>query len=194
MRQEEPGLEEPQKTQSLHVVQTVLSVRQSERRIRWPQTCKTTEWQMFEKDADKMLEAMAKRALERRLQMMSTIIVSVAAERFSVEEERGAKQPYYKNQRAGKIHIRKQLKALKKQHKVVSEEWAPLAELRLMLRKRLLTLCRAKQHRWRQKERARKQTAFINNPCVHQAALRAEKSWTPSLFEEGNQPTPSQNL
>lgn len=33
---------------------------------------------------------------------MTTIIVHQAAERFSVEKERVAKQPYFKNQRAVK--------------------------------------------------------------------------------------------
>ncbi|KAK0147596.1 hypothetical protein N1851_012927 [Merluccius polli] len=79
---------------------------------------------------------------------MTTIIVSMAAERFGVEEERGAKQPYTKNQRAD----------------ASEEEHAPLAELDLMLRKRLLILHRAEQHRRRRRERATKRTAFINNP------------------------------
>lgn len=63
-------------------------------------------------DANKVLEAVAKGDVGRRLQTMTTIIVSMAAERFDVGEGRGAKQPYTKNQRAVKIHnIRKELKA-----------------------------------------------------------------------------------
>lgn len=126
---------------------------------------KKTEWQKCDEDADKVLEATAKGDVEKRLQTMTTIIVSMVAERFGVEKERGAKQPYSKNQRAVKIHnIRKELKALKKQHKEArGEECAPLEELCLMLRKRLLTLCRAEQHRRRRRERMRKRTAFISN-------------------------------
>lgn len=113
-----------------------------------------------------MLEATAKGDVERRLQTMTTIIVSMAVERFGVEEERRARQPYTMNQQAVKIHnIRKELKALTKQHKETrQEERAPLAELRAMLRKRLLTLRRVEYHRRRHRERARKSTAFINNP------------------------------
>ncbi|KAK0134731.1 Retrovirus-related Pol polyprotein from type-2 retrotransposable element R2DM [Merluccius polli] len=162
-----PSPEAPHRAQSLQVVRTVPSTRQSEkRRIRWPQSSRTAEWQKFDKDADKVLEATAKGDVERRLQTMTTIIVSMAAERFGVEEERRPKQPYTKNQRAVKIHnIRKELKALKKQHKEASEEErGPLAELRHMLRKRLLVLRRAEQHRRRRRERARKRAAFINNP------------------------------
>lgn len=107
-----------------------------------------------------MLETMAKGDVERRLQAMTTIIVSMAAERFGVEEERGARQPYSMNQRAVKIHnIRTELKALTKQYKVArQEERAPLAELRTVLRKRLLTLRRAEYHRRRRRERAQKRT------------------------------------
>lgn len=132
----------------------------------WPQACKTTEWQKFDEDADKVLGATAKGDVERRLQTMATIIVSMATERVGFEEVKGVKEPYTKNQRAVKIHkIRKGLKALKKQHKEDrEEERAQLAELSLVLRKRLLTLRRAEQHRRRQRERARKWTAFINNP------------------------------
>lgn len=53
---------------------------------------------------------------------MTTIIVSKAFERFGVEEERGARQPYTKNQLAVKIHVRQELKALTKQHKEARQE------------------------------------------------------------------------
>jgi len=103
--EEEQGLEEPHRAQSLHVVQTVPPVMQPERRrIRWPQACKTTEWQKFDEDVDKVLEATAKGNAERRLQTITTLIVSMAVERFGVEEVRGVTKPYTKNQRVRKIH------------------------------------------------------------------------------------------
>ena len=176
--EEEPGPEAPHRAQSLQVVQTVPSIRKSEkRRIRWPQASKTAEWQKFDEDADMVLEVTAKGDVERRLQTMTTIIVSMATERFGVEEERAAKQPYFKNQRAVKIHnIRNELKALKKRHKAArEEERAPLVELRLMLRKRLLILRRAEQHRRRRRERARKRAAFINNPFGFMKKLLGQK-------------------
>lgn len=147
-------------------MQTIPSTRKSEkRRIRWPQAFKTAEWQKIDEDVDKVLEATAKGDVEKRLQTMTTIIVSMAAERFGVEEERGVKLPYIKNQRAIKIHnIRKELKTLKKQHKEASEEErAALAGLRQMLRKRLLILRRAEHYSRRRKERAKKRAAFLNN-------------------------------
>lgn len=67
---------------------------------------------MFDEDVDKVLEATAKGDAERRLQTMTTIIVSMAVERFGVEEVRGVTKPYTKNQRAVKIHkIRIELKS-----------------------------------------------------------------------------------
>lgn len=90
----------------------------------------------------------------------------MAAERFGVQEERGGKQPYTRNQGAGKGHtIRNELKSLTKQFKEArEEEQAPLAELRLMLRKRLLTLHRAENNQRCRWERAWKRAAFINGP------------------------------
>ncbi|XP_073720025.1 uncharacterized protein [Misgurnus anguillicaudatus] len=165
--EEEQGPEAPHRAQSLQVVQTVPPVMQPEnRKIRWPQACKAAEWQTFDEDVDKVLEATAKGDVERRLKTMTAIIVSMAVERFGVEEERGVKKPYTKNQRAVKIHnIRTELKILKKQYKASGEEErGPLEELRCILRKRLLVLRRAEQHRRRRRERARRRAAFIRNP------------------------------
>lgn len=141
------------------------------------QASKTAEWQKFDEDVDKVLEATAKGDVDRRLRTMTTIIVSMAEERLGVEEEMAVKQPYFKSQRAVKIHnIRKELKALKKQHKAASaEERSPLTELRLMLRKKLLTLRRAEQHRRQRTERARKRAAFINNPFGFMKELLGQK-------------------
>lgn len=113
-----------------------------------------------------MLEATAKGDVERRPQSMTTIIVSMAAERFGIEEERGPKQPYTKKRGAVKIHnIRKELKALKKHHKEArEEERGQLDELHDMLRKRLFVLRRAEHHSWWGRQKARMRAAFMNNP------------------------------
>lgn len=54
--------------QTLQVLQTVLSTRQSEKiRIRWPQNSKTVEWQEFSKDAENpfsVLQSCWKEALD----------------------------------------------------------------------------------------------------------------------------------
>ncbi|XP_073672073.1 uncharacterized protein [Paramisgurnus dabryanus] len=58
---EEQGPKAPHRAQSFQVVQTVPPVMQPEkRRIKWPQACKTAEWQTFDDYVDKVLEAMAR--------------------------------------------------------------------------------------------------------------------------------------
>ena len=72
--------------------------------IKWPQACKTTAWEQFDEDVDKVLEASVKGNVDWRLQAMTTIIISLAQERFGAEEKRSAQAPYTMNQRAVKIH------------------------------------------------------------------------------------------
>lgn len=52
---------------------------------------------------------------------------------------------------------------------------APLEELRVMLRKRLITLRRAEQHRRRRRERARRRAAFISNSFQFTKQLLGQK-------------------
>ncbi|KAL4001244.1 hypothetical protein ACER0C_006543 [Sarotherodon galilaeus] len=127
------------------------------RQVKWPQARKEKEWLQFNEDVDTILQPTAKGQVEQRLKTMTTIIVSPAVERFGQEEKRTAKPLYTLNNRANKIHqLRQELKSLRQQFKVASEkERGPLAELRSIIRKRLLTLRRAEWHRRRRKERAR---------------------------------------
>ncbi|KAJ8333365.1 hypothetical protein SKAU_G00422610 [Synaphobranchus kaupii] len=54
-------------------------------RVKWPEA--NEEWRLqFDEDADSILEAMAKGEADRCLQTMTTIIVSLAAERFGLEK------------------------------------------------------------------------------------------------------------
>ncbi|KAJ8348797.1 hypothetical protein SKAU_G00273860 [Synaphobranchus kaupii] len=157
--QEEPGPESPHSARNLQVTQAPDPRRATEhRRVKWPQANKEKEWLQFGEDGDSILEATAKGEADRRLQTMTTIIVSLAAERFGLEEKRTAKLPYTMNNRASKIHqLRQELKSLRRRFKEVrEEERGPLTELRSILHKKLMTLRRAEWHRRRRKERARK--------------------------------------
>ncbi len=165
--QEEPGLEIPHRARNLQVPLKIPQNRPPERvRVKWPQACKTAVWQQFDQDANTVLEATVKEDVDRRLQTMTPIIVSLAVERFGAVERRTERTPFTMNQRAAKIHrIRQELKSLKTQFKKASEEQRPpLAELQTILRKKLLTLRRAEWHRRRRKERARKRASFVANP------------------------------
>lgn len=70
---------------------------------------------------------------------MTTIIVSLRAERFGLEERHQGGTPYVKNRRAAKIsQLRQELRSLKRQFKQATEgEKGPLSELRSILRKKL---------------------------------------------------------
>jgi len=53
---------------------------------------------------------------------MTTIIVSLATERFRLEEKSASKQPYTTNNRVSKIHqLRQELKSLRRQFKEARE-------------------------------------------------------------------------
>ena len=82
----------------------------------------TSLWKQFDDDVDQILEAMAKGEADRKLRAMTTIIVSIAAERFG-EEKKSSGTSYSKNQRAVRIHnIRQEMKALKSQYKAAGQE------------------------------------------------------------------------
>ncbi|KAL7891878.1 hypothetical protein AOLI_G00013540 [Acnodon oligacanthus] len=161
--QEELGPEPNHSARNLQVTQAPNPRRTSEhRQVKWPQAYKEKEWLQFDEDADTILKAIAKGDADQRLQNMTTIIISLAAERFGLEEKRSGNLPYTMNNRSKKIHqLRQELKSLKRRFEEArEEEMGPLAELRNILRKKLMTLRRAERHRRRRKERARKRAAF----------------------------------
>ncbi|XP_061093280.1 uncharacterized protein LOC133125737 [Conger conger] len=137
----------------------------------------TSLWKQFDDDVDQILEATAKGEADGKLQVMTTIVVSIAAERFGEEEKKSSGTPYTKNQRAVKIHnIRQEVKTLKSQHKVAGEEERiGLAQLMSILRKKITILRRAEWHRRRRRERARKRAAFIANPFKFMKDLLGQK-------------------
>ena len=130
------------------------------RRVKWPQASK--EKCCSNEDVDSIMEETAKREADRRLQSMTTIIVSLAAERFGLEENKAAKAPYTMSNRVTKIlHLRKELKSLRQQYNEASEEERDaLSELCRIVHKKLTTLTRAELHRRRRKEKVRKRTPF----------------------------------
>jgi len=81
--QDEPGSESPHSAQNLQVTQAPDPHRATDhRRVKWPQASKEKRWLQFDKDANGILKAMAKGEADHHLQSMTTIIVSLAAERF----------------------------------------------------------------------------------------------------------------
>lgn len=103
-------------------------------------------WQQFGSSLMRMpIRCRVKWAADQRLQTMTTIIISMAKGRFGAEQKVwGRDQLRPLTQRAMKIqNICEALKSFKKQHKeATKDQRPPLAELRAVLRKRLMTLKR----------------------------------------------------
>ncbi len=59
----------------------------SRRRIKWPAASMTSQWEQFDEDVNQILEATVKGEADGKLQAMTTIIVSMGAERFGEEEK-----------------------------------------------------------------------------------------------------------
>ncbi|XP_038147774.1 uncharacterized protein LOC119787807 [Cyprinodon tularosa] len=178
--EEDPGPESPHSAQSLHALPATPQSRASEhRQILWPAANKESEWLQFDKDVDSALEVTAKGDVDQRLKTMSTFIISIASDRFGIKEHRATKTTNVAipNRREKKIaQLRQELRALRYQYRKASdEEKKALAELRIVVRERLLTLRRAEWHRKRGKERARKRSSFIANPFGFAKKLLGEK-------------------
>lgn len=82
---------------------------------------------------------------------MTTITVSIAAERFGEEGKKSLGPFSTKNQRAVKIqNISREMKTLKSQHKVAGdEEHVVLAQLMYILRKKIRVLRLAAWYQWK---------------------------------------------
>ncbi|XP_035990671.1 uncharacterized protein LOC118562404 [Fundulus heteroclitus] len=177
--QEEPGQEATHRAQSLHVPQTLNPSRViPQQRIKWPPASRRSEWQQFDEDVSNIIQATAKGDVDSRLTSMTTVIVSYARERFGqVDKGKSKSTPYTMSRRATRIHhLRQELRTLKKQYKAATEEEKqPLAELKNILCKKLMTLRRAEWHRRRGRERARKRAAFIANPFGFTKRLLGDK-------------------
>ena len=119
--------------------------------------------------------------VERRLSFMTTIITSLASERFRCVETRQPRMHYTDNRRVNKMKdLKREIRSLKKLYKRASiEERQPLEELRGILRGELKTLRRAEWHRRRRrrrKERSRKRANFLSNPFGFARILLGESA------------------
>nr|BAC82600.1 reverse transcriptase [Danio rerio] len=108
---------------------------------------------------------------------MTKLIVNIAAERFGTVIPKPTPSTYTPSHRVKEIkRLRKELKLLKRQYKAAGEvERAGLEDLRGILRKQLVNLCRAEYHRKRRRERARKRAAFLANPFKLTKQLLGQK-------------------
>ena len=115
--------------------------------------------------------------MERRLSFMTTIINSLASERFVCVEPRQPRMPYTANRRVNKMKdLRREIRSLKKLYKRANiEKRQPLEELRGTLGGELKTLRRAEWHWRRRKERSKKRANFLSNPFGFAKTLLGER-------------------
>lgn len=80
-------------------------------------------WSQFDADVSQILETTAEGEVDRKLETMTAVIVSYAAERFGHVEPKTIKTNYTMNRRATQIHkLHQEPRGLRKQHKVANEE------------------------------------------------------------------------
>ena len=178
--QEEPSQESTHSARSLQETRTQPNTNTCTSvapRIKWPPASSKHDWTKFDDELDMVLETVNSRTVEKKLQAMTTIVVAMGQERFGTVEKLKKQQPYKENRRAREVkQIRQELKVLTKNYKQAKDAEKPgLAELRQVLRKRLMTLKRAEYHRKRRKERAHKRAAFISNPYGFTKDLLGQK-------------------
>lgn len=110
--------------------------------MKWPPASKHREWHQFEEDATSIKSNICKEDADSHLQATAAIIVSFGEESFGREKEKSNRATYQMNHRAGRIHqLRQELQNPTQQYKSTGEEEKPsLVELRIILRKKLMTL------------------------------------------------------
>lgn len=114
-----------------------LSIKSDRRWIKWPAATMILLWKQFDDDVDQILEAMAKGGANRKLHAMTTIIVSIPAERFGEEEKKSSGTSYSKYQRALKIHnirmlmciLRKKIRVLHRASEAAAREGTEISSL-----------------------------------------------------------------
>ena len=171
------GQESYHSAQSLQASVPLTLGKESRKKIKWPPANNKGAWQDFDNDICEIIQSATKGDVERRLSFMTTIITSLASERFGFVETRQPRRPYTANRRVNKMKdLRKEIRSLKKLYRRASiEERQPLKELRGILRGELKTLRRAEWHRRRRKERSKKRANFLSNPFGFARTLLGEK-------------------
>ena len=68
--------------QSLHAIGQTTPCRIDYKQIKWPSAKYKSEWHQFDEDASEIIQTTSKGNADRQLNMLSTIIVCYAKERF----------------------------------------------------------------------------------------------------------------
>ena len=110
--------------------------------MKWPPANNKEAWQSFDTDICGILQTARQGSVEYQLKFMTTMIISIASERFGYIDNKQATKPYINNCRARKIkELRKELNLKKTYRKTKGiVECQPFEELRVILREKLKTV------------------------------------------------------
>ena len=125
------------------------------------------EWRAFDEDADCVLEATLAGSVDKKVQVMATIVYNMGVDRFgALETKTKTNKTGHGNRRESQIsQIRGELRSLTRVSKQATEQERPaLEELRRGLREKLKSLRRAENNRRKMQERRRKRAQFTASP------------------------------
>ncbi|XP_052281306.1 uncharacterized protein LOC127878820 [Dreissena polymorpha] len=170
--EEDPLLEllrEEEQTEQIHDLpqpkanQAAVEQRQP---IDWPKTTDKRAWNDLDKELDAILTSTMQGPVDRKLKCMTTLVYTVAKERFGTKKTRRPNPQQTPNRRQSRMkQIRGELKSLNKAYKKASqEERLGHQELRDILRRELQTLRKAENARTARRRRAQKRAEFVSNP------------------------------
>ena len=136
-------------------------------RIKWPTMNDNRAWKAFEDDAVETLNMVLKGSVEKKVEIFTTILHSMAKNAFGVTERKDKVVPTQKlNRRARRIaDIRKELKQIKKRWlQAPEEEKEGLDAIRLDLRNELKTTRKAEYNRQKRLKKEKARSQFIKSP------------------------------
>ena len=120
-------------------------------KIKWPQMT-GKEWEKFDDDMERILQMTLTGPAEKKLVIMTRIILTIVEDSFGVEKKQPKRTVYHPSRREREItNIRKELRTLAKRYRRSGEEERKgLSKIRIGLRRQLKGP--------RKKERIRKKT------------------------------------
>ena len=149
-------------------------------RVKWPGNNEKDQWKRFDEDLDQTLECTLAGGVDRKFESMTTIAYNMGAWMFGTgEKKERVSQQHKSNRREGEIKkLRKELRELtKKYRRAESEEQkAGYADIRKMLRTRMMSLLRAERSRKRRRDRAKARSQFTADPFRFTKELLGDKT------------------
>ena len=145
-------------------------------KVRWPQANNNTAWSQLDGDLERVLEATLAGTAEKKIDSMTTIIITMARERSEERKGSSGTKVNQPNRRAREIlQLRREIKTPNKQFRTASaEERKGIKDLTSGLRGQLCRLRRAERSLKLRKEKEAKRAQFIKDPYRFTKSLLGE--------------------